>query len=130
MKKLELFKSEDFKPIRGVSVTPHEAAEMAQSKLNAFIESCPVVYLYGYGNPLDSEISINKSNWKDRIHYNISSNLNRSITHQARIFGIEQIVKEPCKHEPRYIDQSYKLPDSVVCKHCGVGLKVDRSEKK
>lgn len=48
-------------------------------------------------------------------------------THRALLICVEEIAKKPCEHEPRYIDQSYKLPDVVVCKHCGVKLKASWS---
>lgn len=38
--------------------------------------------------------------------------------------------EEPCKHEARYIEASYKLPDLIVCKHCGVELVLTWTEKK
>lgn len=53
-------------------------------------------------------------------------------THKALLINIEPIVKEPCKHEPEIIVQTFNLKQighnyytlnlNPKCKHCGVYL--------
>jgi hypothetical protein len=61
-------------------------------------------------------------------------------THQALLVCIEELPKEPCKHEPQFgvvmaddegtIDFSKALPVIVKCKHCGVELVAEWKERK
>ena len=95
------------------------AALMANEKLNALIESWPVVYGMG-NNPY----------WYKQ---NYLSNDRREIaTHKARLAFIEEIAKEPCKHEPSPIDSfngAFVSLKSTICKHCGVELQATWSAK-
>lgn len=90
-----------------------------EEKLNALIDSWPVVYTHsafekpGYWGPIE------QSQYDD--------------THKARLAFIEPIVKEPCKHEPAS-DRLKKDPMlslvSTKCLNCGVELKATWSGKK
>lgn len=80
-------------------------------KLNALIESWPVVY----GT---------KDNNGQHFHENPNGNYNP--THKARLAFIEEIVKE-CKHEPNVLNQ--KL-GGWFCKTCGVEIYAEWKEIK
>ena len=83
------------------------AAIIANEKLNKLIESWPVVY--GWYPP-----TYPQGTWTS------SETIHSTSTHTARLAFIEEIKKEPCKHEPKVTEgiTSY-LP---YCKHCGVKL--------
>lgn len=103
----EFFKPEDFPNVIGLR---DEAAEDANKKLQKLIESWPRVYGQK-GNSLEGFQSWEMSD----------------STHKARLAFIEPIVKEPCQHEPDFINWGYKNPK---CKHCGVELIAKWEEKK
>lgn len=111
-KELDFFKPEDFEETKDLygfeSYADRElAAKIVNNILDKHLESCPVVY----GNNF-------KSN--DGSAFDIGSVWNitklNDKTHKARLFGIEEIKKEPCKHEP------LEEIKHTVCKHCGVHL--------
>lgn len=137
MSKYNLFKPEDFysrnmiqtyigSPITGKTILVSDAVSYSNTKLNALIESWPVVTgfvgeddLLHYGNGTDS-----------------------ADTHKAYLAFIEPIVKEECKHEPKYeillkagsdavdYEQLMKLLKSAKeCRHCGVELTATWSAK-
>ncbi len=88
-----------------------KASSIANEKLNAAIESWPVVY----GQlPVSGFSWTGPKQWYD--------------THKARLAFIEEIVKEPCKHEP--IGDCYVSSGVIKCQHCGVRLQATWSEKK
>ena len=103
----------------------YEAARIANEKLAALIESWPVVYLKN--NSI--EYRGGELPWQDK-----------SETHKAHLAFIEELPKEPCKHEPdlspknltekNYLQVAH-LPLKVItnCKHCGVELQATWSEK-
>ena len=97
--KHEIFKPEDF--------LRFEITDLANKKLNELIESWPVVY-----GDKDSPNPI----WSKRT----------GATHTARIAFIEEIVKEPCRHEPDFSNRRYVSPK---CRLCGVDLQATWSEK-
>jgi len=108
------FKPEDFTFIKdGYN---NYASETANKKLNALIQSWPVVYLNDHRN-INSGIRF------------ISTEQTKLNTHKARLASIEEIVKG-CKHEPGvdYINNRFVWKD--ICKHCGVELQATWSEKK
>jgi hypothetical protein len=84
------------------------AAAIANKKLNEIIQSWPVVY----GQlPVSGFSWTGPKQWYD--------------THKARLAFIEEIVKEPCKHEP-----TIHRGLGYICKNCGVELQATWSEKK
>lgn len=91
-----LFKPEDF--VKGINYSLGEGnyialqnvVNIANSKLNALIESWPVVY-YSSHNALGE--------LKGSAGLIIGSHQNGD-THKARLAFIEEIVKEPCKTRP------------------------------
>lgn len=100
-----IFKPEDFDDNAG-GYGPYceQHAELANKKLNALFESWPVVYVRP-GPKMGFVAS--------------SLYLNERDTHVARLAFIEEIVKEPCKHEPDFLNWGY---ERQKCKHCGVEL--------
>ena len=44
-------------------------------------------------------------------------------THRALLIDIEELSKEPCKHEPLEKPTIERMQGIVRCKHCGVKLK-------
>lgn len=96
-------------------------AKVANETLNKLIESWPSVYWSG----------------KEQLIYREQI---RDATHKARLAFIEEIQKEPCKHEALVIvktagfktDAPYfiNVLEAAKCRHCGVALKATWSEKK
>ncbi len=148
MKKLE-FKSIDFNKAINYDKSENQfrdptahylsvanAVSIAQAKHDAFmkelIESWPVVR--GYKSASDGMMY-----WHEHL---------MNDTHKARLAFIEEIVKEPCKHEPEMfeIQQGFKgglwnKPMEILsqqngklignkCRHCGVELQATWTEKK
>lgn len=104
-------------------------ANFANEKLQALIESWPVVY----GTSYEGHIC---NNWYFDAN---ETDIEDKVTHKARLAFVEEIVKEPCKHEPMRtvsftvsVDQPgneyYK--HATKCQYCGVELEATWSEKK
>ena len=110
----DFFTPEDFEGTHGhYQKELHEAyCKIANEKLNKLIESWPVVY----GNFVDSR------NW--------TKHETSMDTHTARLAFIEEIKKEPCKHEPLELRTERQYVWAQECKHCGVELQATWSEKK
>lgn len=112
MKKV-FFKPEMFGDYFMSNITIQDAVNVANRELQMLIESWPVVYTHskaekpGYWGPIE------QGQFDD--------------THKARLAFIEEIKKEPCKHEP-FNDSC--VPNHFHCKHCGVELQATWSEKK
>ena len=91
-----------------------------EEKLNALIESAPVVYC----SKPDKE---NSHLWN---HHKCDG----YGTHKAHLMFIEEIKKEPCKHETyeknTFDGAFFGSPWTTSCKHCGVELVATWSEKK
>ncbi len=108
----DFFKSEDFNFPETMSVDylGDRAAALANEKLNALIESWPYVYC----NRIDSA---DQNKWT-------ASEIKHPIdTHKARLAFIEEIVKEPCKHEPyQQLSQISPVDKNWYCSKCGVEL--------
>ena len=81
--------------------------------LNKLIESWPVVYA-------------SKPDGKSELWSN--NETTGHDTHRAFLAFIEEIKKEPCKHEPGAYQAS--LGETIRCCHCGVELQATWSEKK
>lgn len=81
------------------------AANIANTKLNKLIESWPLVYSWD-GN---HNYEWHKTELVDGHH-----------THQARLAFIEEIKKEPCKHEPQ--DGWFLKSGYVGCKYCNAQI--------
>lgn len=101
----DLFEPEDFCDIDFAAMD--YAADVANKKLNKLIESWPVVYQFG-----NSWLPLNGTD----------------ATHKARLAFIEEIKKEPCKHEPE--DGWFMLSSPTKCKHCGTQLQITWKESK
>lgn len=105
----DFFKPEDFSGTGGVIPEIAEIMSgIANEKLNALIKSWPVVYI----DPSDKIVISDLQGPKD--------------THKARLSFIEEIVKEPCKHEPQDL---HTYGPRIYCKHCGVELIADWKAK-
>jgi hypothetical protein len=99
--------------VTGKLVNCEDAAIFANEKLNALIESWPVVYAYMGPARRPGGMWI------------IDGQQDADSTHKARLAFIEPIVKEPCKHEPI---ESVMI--GHICMHCGVKLQATWTEKK
>jgi hypothetical protein len=115
----EFFTPEDFNGHDGTDndvFWNRMAASAANEKLNKLIDSCPVVYGQGEQAGKSSLWNMNKQ---------------QNSTHSARIVFIEELPKEPCKHEPA---DCWIGPSTVdwfkKCKHCGVELVATWEAKK
>jgi hypothetical protein len=112
------FKPSDFDKDDDGLIDTTLASRLANEKLNKLIESMPVVY----GN----------ANNKEWIQCQFKDD-----THKARLAFVEEIVKEPCAHEP-IEDLNYNYTNSngwkhstakiPLCKYCGVELQATWSE--
>lgn len=123
-----IFEVEDFDDLySGVNISQDHAtnklnisvcaANIANEKLNALIESCPKVYCNADADGILFE-------WQQDSY--------PGATHVARLAFIKEITKEPCKHEPKY-NMMIEIGDSkeyFTCKHCGIELKATWSEVK
>lgn len=115
----DFFKPEDFSLcMSGLSYEQRqEIAKDANEKLNKLIESWPVVYC----TKLDSE-DLNHWTASEKMHIPID-------THKARLAFVEELLKEPCKHEPdhRRTWQNEDGTRKYYCR-CGVELKATWTE--
>lgn len=110
----DFFELDDFETVYGPS--QRLAVEIANEKLNKLIESWPVVYAHKNGEQI----------WAQAIY--VKENV-----YKARLAFIEEIKKEPCKHEPEALEvrsYGYVTIGTAKCKHCEVELKATWSEKK
>lgn len=109
----DFFKPEDFEDYD--SYLRYNLCRDVNEKLNKLIESWPVVY----GNIF---ISNDGSAFDVGSVWNITK-LNDK-THKARLAFIEEIKKEPCKHEPSKTRLDFGGIPISICVHCGVELQV------
>lgn len=90
-------------------MSPTFAAKQAQQIFTEWLQSQIVVY--GYDNSMNG--------WYE--------GKDRAVTHTARLICIEELKKEPCRHDPRWTNQIpgwHHGPGSeVACYICGVKLK-------
>lgn len=126
MQKVELFKPEDFHRYwmgKESACSPAQAAETANDILNKYLESCP--FVYGIKNTyFIEENTFYNFDWQSRAK--------EERTHVARLAFIEELPKEPCKHEANvniHLGTSSRIIESK-CKHCGVDLVISWKEKK
>jgi hypothetical protein len=120
MSKKLFFTPEDFANlIHPLDESPYKAyARRANEKLKQLIESWPVVY-----GAFDGE----------KVTQTFGQIKSISDTHSARLAFIEEIVKEPCKHEASWsklrtslsVDRFHNRFADVtsICMNCGVELK-------
>jgi hypothetical protein len=130
-----LFKKSDFNfsDIPFAQSALDVAVNQANKKLNALIDSWPVVY---------SNLAPTQYGW---LHHKIETH-----TRKARLAFIEPIIKEACKHEAEafeftvttegflkhgapntfHRDKATTLVYGNKCKHCGVDLQATWTEKK
>lgn len=92
-----------------------DIVEACNTKLNKLIESWPVVYGHTNG-----------------AAWFVEKGKHVQEQHTARLAFIEEIKKEPCKHEPANPTVRMSPPhiSDIVCKHCGVELQATWEEKK
>lgn len=116
----DFFKPEDFSGL----MTNQAIAKEANEKLNKFIESCPIVYC---DNEYTSWSQLKSPTFSDKK--------------KARLAFIEEIKKEPCKHEPfvqvELCRNEFKETGAhfqgpyyrAQCRHCGVELQATWTPK-
>jgi hypothetical protein len=123
---IPVFKPSDFTdPIAPLDHWKQKIADQANAKIQKLRDEAPIAYKYH-----DKIIS----------YWNTQEVLGRpdNPTHKARLMFIEEIKKEPCKHEPVLfsINAVYRpdgrLPEdeNYICKNCGVSLQMTWSERK
>lgn len=112
----KFFKADDFG--LNVCISFERAAEIANQKLEKYLESCPVVY----GNMEHGFATNGKSPW---------------CTHRAHLAFVEPIVKKKCNHtvaSHRFDDGPWTFHTApnggFVCGKCGVELKAEWKEVK
>ncbi len=101
----DFFKPEDFSPI----MSNEGLAKVANEKLRKLIEASPLVY----------GLKTRSNKWAFDQEENHFTN-----THTARLMFIEEIKKEPCKHEPSKTRLDFGGIPISICVHCGVELQV------
>lgn len=108
MSKLE-FKPEDFNALYGdCPLTKMSIVKIANARLAEMLKDAPVVYF-------DDEASMNE---KGTIDCATRKPRNKD-THRALLVNIEELPKEPCKHEPK---RDWPHSPQYFCRHCGVKL--------
>ncbi len=93
-------------------INNEKAAKIANEKLNALIESWPVVYNYNEGL---------SSWWNPKEMVTTADNPVR----KARLAFIEEIIKQPCKHDS-YTIVGFNIG---VCNNCNAKLVAEWREK-
>ena len=120
----DLFKPEDFESQTVWAPHSRSLAYIANKKLNKLIESWPVVY----GSFGENQVSRTFGQVKVL-----------GDTHTARLAFIEEIVKEPCKHEPSRVTSFQMAVDvsgneyfrhRTTCQYCGIELEAKWGEVK
>ncbi len=86
-------------------------ADIANTNLNKALG--PIVYFKPTHQPYKS-YSETKYEW---------------CTHQAYLFNIQEIIKDPCKHEPKSSEDATSMSESE-CIYCGVPLVAEWRENK
>lgn len=131
----DLFTTEDFIEANtyfkyvNKTITLEVAAKLANLKLNKIIDSWPTVTAWkGSSNADGSGIRPLKIDWCEMQDI-------PNQTHKARLAFIEEIVKEPCQHEPITYPFDVTGPFgktkilSSQCQHCGVELVAEWKQK-
>lgn len=104
---MNIFKPEDFGAVNGFW-SREQISALANAKLNKLIESWPVVY--GDARRGEWHISNDGKGYSDTPF-------------KARLAFIEELAKEPCKHEPMPDINSYNYPEiNGTCRNCGIEL--------
>lgn len=133
-----IFKPEDFKTLFFADQScPTDAAELANAKFKRWLNLWPLAYL----------------NWNGNLPYELSFHRDKNQTHGAHLALIQQLPTEPCKHEPNEVEITMNYEGGIysprlgtfdiqklgsskfkslqsICKHCGVELQAEWSEKK
>jgi hypothetical protein len=105
----DFFKPEDFFSLCE-QYYAYEVCNQANEKLNKLIESWPVV----------EGVMPRDDFWPGRMTNS------GEFTHRARLAFIEEIKKEPCKHEPTWSDDpTVSIVYQAKCKHCGIPLEAE-----
>lgn len=125
-----LFKKSDFNfsDIPFAQSALDVAVTQANKKLNALIESWPVVMsTKTLTNSKPEELSWHPENIPDKDSHYI-----QFCTHKARLAFVERIDKEgQCVHEPYQQSSLISASDkNWFCSKCGVGLQATWTEKK
>lgn len=87
---------------------PNSYIVNAEHLQKALEEKCKVIYA-------DDSATLSSTFW--------TTEKQPSDKHQAFIFGVTEIVKEPCKHEPEKEMECIRGAYYYICKHCGEKLK-------
>lgn len=114
---IKLFKPEDFNFPETMSAAylPDRAASLANEILQREIEKWPVV--------VQMEPQTNYGWYEEREHYR------EQYKRIGRVAFIEEIKKEPCKHEPkRNFQNGAEMLPEPKCYHCGVKLVAEWKE--
>jgi hypothetical protein len=94
---------------------------IANEKLNKLIESSPVVYDGNSGLSLCSSGTWSVVKHDENDHKAISSNFINS-KRKARLMFIEEIVKEPCSHSPKFTASHKGMLLENTCEKCGATI--------
>lgn len=129
-----IFVPEDFENF-AYPFTPEGYADCANEKLDAFIKTCPVIY----SESSKAQLGYQVWDTNPEIYYTKKR-------FKAYLTFIEELPKEPCKHEPpeeaevfpvditgksaigKYFARIPKF--SVRCCHCGIELVAEWKAKK
>lgn len=120
------FKSEDFQHVYGnimrdgylskgagdmwePNSRPEDIANIANDILEKWLSEAKVVY----GLVTPNVWCEDKDDFKSSM-----------LTHRALLINIEEIKREPCKHEPKFEQGGVQSLTANTCKHCGVRIVV------
>lgn len=88
---------------------PDDIAKLVNDELDRIIEAIPAVYGH-----IKSDGSLSFSTERSKMD-----------THKAVLFNIEELPKQPCKHEHSAIYDEHQRKYHDLCKHCGVELQAE-----
>jgi len=118
MKKLEIFKPEDFNSVYSAPAAANSTGVMAliaNEILNQWLSQQTKVT----GEYSESMFGKGVHQWNAMLH--------AKDTHQAILINIHPIEKEPCKHEPKFTEGNGFGASIVLgnneCRFCGIKLK-------
>lgn len=110
-----IFKLEDFYAGDGFALEPSDCAAMANAKIQSLIDAAPTVY-------------------GKRNQWDITDGTQDSLTgctHKAKLMFVEELKREPCKHQP--IGDDWTMKNGLwlgTCEYCGVKLEARWEEVK
>jgi hypothetical protein len=104
---------------QGATYTFVDGAVWAMNKINALIESMPVLYKYKGSKYAD---------WSRDIDEDFGGI--KKYSHKARLAFVEEIAKEPCLHPRSHLVTFPNDPHKAQCGICQIELQATWSEKK